>query len=202
MSELFQARALSDVGELIATSPLAWVVSQTPDGPRASTLPLMAHIDEAGAVTALEGHFARSNAQLAALRNDPKALVLFLGPNAYISPSWITNRTWAPTWNFAHAQFQTELDFFEEPEWIEMHLRKLVGVMERRRPNAWSIDEMGVRFGGLARGIVGFRAHVISAEHRFKLGQDEKPEVFAEICTVLGDTPLAHLMASQRKPQG
>ena len=199
VSDLFQPRDPRDVGALIAESPLAWVVSTTPQGMRGTTLPLLAHLDCDGMVVGLEGHFARSNPQLESLRANPHALILFLGPHSYISPSWITNRTWAPTWNFAHAQFQAELSFFDESEAIAAHLRKLVDAMERGRPNAWSPDEMGARFASLARGVVGFTAHLKGAEHRFKLGQDERPEVFAKICEALGDSPLAMMMREQKK---
>lgn len=197
MSHPFQPRATRDVSDLIAACPLGWVVSQTPQGLQGTTLPLLAHVNDAGAVIGLEGHFARSNAHLDSLRADPTALILFLGPHSYISPSWVRNRTWAPTWNFAHAQFQVSLEFFEAPHEIEAHLRKLVDAMEQGRPNAWSVDEMGPRFASLSRGVVGFQAKVLAADQRFKLGQDERPEIFADICEALGDGPLRALMRQQ-----
>lgn len=199
MSDLFQPRRPGDISNLIQTAPLAWVVSQTPQGLRGTTLPLLAQLNQDGGVVGLEGHFARGNPQLESLRAAPQALILFLGPQGYISPSWISNRTWAPTWNFAHLQFQAELSFFEQPDAIAAHLRRLVDAMERGRPNAWSVDEMGPRYASLARGIVGFTARVTHAEHRFKLGQDERSDVFAEICEALGDNPLAAAMRAQQK---
>ncbi len=200
MSDLFQPREAHDVSDLIATCPLAWVVSPTDGGLRGTTLPLLAHVDAKGAVASLEGHFARSNPQLSGLRENKSALVLFLGANSYISPSWVRDRTWAPTWNFAHAQFEVELDFFEAPQDVEAHLRKLVDAVEQGRPNAWSADEMGSRFSSLARGVIGFSARVIRAEARFKLGQDERPEIFADICDALAESPLSTLMRQQRGP--
>lgn len=201
MSDLFQPRQTSDIGKLIAANPLVWIVSHTPAGLRGTTLPVMAHLNDAGSVTGVEGHFARSNSHLTALRDDPRALILVLGPHGYISPSWVRDGTWAPTWNFAHAQFQVTLDFFEAPEAIEAHLRKLVDTMERGRADAWSVDEMGPRYARLSRGIVGFNAKVIAADQRFKLGQDERPEIFEDICGALGDVPLAALMRQQNQPK-
>lgn len=197
VSDLFQPRQASDIRDLIAACPLAWIVSQTPEGMRGTTLPLLAHVDDEGAVTGLEGHFARRNPQLESLRETRTALILFLGPHSYISPSWVRDRAWAPTWNFAHAQFQVELDFFEAPTEVEAHLRELVDTMERGRDKAWSVDEMGARFASLSRGVIGFHAKIIRAEARFKLGQDERPEIFADICDALGDGPLRALMRDQ-----
>jgi len=197
VSDLFQPRDVSDVGDLIAAHPLAWVVSATPAGLRGTTLPILAHRDEAGAVQALEGHFARSNPHLANLRADPRALILFLGPNGYISPTWVRDRTWGPTWNFAHAQFQVALNFFDAPDEIEAHLRKLVAVTERDRAHPWTVDDMGSRFTSVSRGVVGFHARILAADQRFKLGQDERPEIFADIIKALADDPLGALMRKQ-----
>ena len=42
--------------------------------------------------------------------------------------------------------------------------------MERGRPDAWTIEEMGARFQSLSSGVVGFHADVRDVECRFKLG--------------------------------
>jgi predicted FMN-binding regulatory protein PaiB len=196
---LFAPRAPSDAADLIGTHALAWIVSRNSGGLEASTLPLLVHRDAAGAPVSLEGHFARSNPQLARLRQDNRALVLFLGPHGYISPTWVRDRTWAPTWNFAHTQFEVTLDFFEEPAHIEAHLRKLVAHMECERHGQWTPDHMGPRFVGLSRGVVGFHAAITRADARFKLGQDERPEIFEDICNALEGSELARLMQQQNK---
>lgn len=194
MTQPFRPRGPADVTALVSAHPLAWIVSRDGGGLRATTLPVLAEAGADGAVTALVGHFARSNTHVEALRADPRCLVLVLGPHAYISPSWVRDRTWAPTWNFAHAQFEADLFFFEGADEIAAHLRELTGAMERERPGAWTPDEMGARFERLARGVIGFRARVVSSESRFKLGQDERPEILADILAALGETPIAALM--------
>lgn len=197
MSSLFDPRSPKDVADLIDANPLAWVVSHDDGRMRATTLPLLVLRNAEGAPESFEGHFARSNPHLTALRADPRALLLFLGPHHYISPAWVRDRTWGPTWNYAHAQFETVLSFFEAPAEIEAHLRALVAHMERGRPGQWSPDEMGPRFASLSRGVVGFRAAITRADARFKLGQDERREIFGDICDALGESPLAALMRRQ-----
>lgn len=194
MSELFQPRDPRDVAALIEAQPLAWIVSRAGEGLRGTTLPLLARGDAAGEITELVGHFGRNNPQVAELQRDPRALITFLGPHGYISPSWISDRTWAPTWNFAQVQFEVVLEFFGAPEDIAAHLRELVDRMEHGREKAWSVDEMGERFSRLARGIIGFRARVVRQEARFKLGQDERAEVFAQILEKLSPD-LRHAMS-------
>jgi predicted FMN-binding regulatory protein PaiB len=200
MSELFQPRTRQDVVALIEAQPLAWIASRTGEGMRGTTLPLLARRNEAGEITELVGHFGRSNPQVAELGRDPRALVMFLGPHGYVSPSWIDDRTWAPTWNFAQVQFEVELQFFEAPEEIGAHLRELVEVLERGREGAWSVDEMGARFELLSRGVIGFHARVVREEAQFKLGQDERPEVFAQITERVAPELRAQMLAAARKP--
>src|SRR3989454_12436337 len=92
--------------------------------PRATLLPMLP-VEVDGRLERLMGHFARSNPQVQLLQAQPRALILFLGVHGYISPSWTADRTQAPTWNYASAQFDTDIEFFEDPAAIEAHLRDL-----------------------------------------------------------------------------
>ena len=180
----FAARSPEDIRRLILDHPLAWIVG-TGEAPPASLLPIQAVAAADGGVSELVGHFARSNPQVEALRRSPRALILFLGPHGYISPSWLSDRTQAPTWNYASAQFVADIEFTDTPEAVEALLRDLVGAMEAGRPSAWSPDDMGERYRRLSRGVVGFRARVVETRAKFKLGQDERPDVFEEIVASL-----------------
>lgn len=167
------------IDTLIALYPLAQVVSVGPDGLVATPLPLLLDRAEDGRVTLL-GHFARANTQAAALGNDPHALAIFNGPHGYISPSWFTDRTQAPTWNFTavHARVRIALDFSEGA--ARGAVDRLTAHMERGRPNAWHPDDMGERYAKLIKHVVAFRAEVLGWEVKFKLGQNERPDVDRE----------------------
>jgi predicted FMN-binding regulatory protein PaiB len=158
--------------------PFAWVVS--PAAVRATPLPLRPVLRD-GEVVALLGHFARSNPQVEALRRDPRALILFLGPHGYVSPSWMADRTQAPTWNYASAQFVADLAFVEDEAGLDALMRDLIGAVEEGRDKAWALEDMGPRYRSLSRGIVGFRAEVVETRAKFKLGQDERVDVFPDI---------------------
>jgi predicted FMN-binding regulatory protein PaiB len=66
-----------------------------------------------------------------------RALFLFQGPHAYISPSWISDRTWGPTWNYAVIRIEADVRFL--PDRADEVLARLVRKMERGRERAWSI---------------------------------------------------------------
>lgn len=142
---------------------------------------------------------ARSNPLCAALQRDARALLLFSGPQGYISPSWVSNRTWAPTWNYAVVQFLVTIAFEETPARLEAHLDDLVDAMERGRPGAWQRSEMGARYEAIKRMIVPFEARVVEQRAKFKLGQDERDVVFSEITEALGRSDSDALLAWMRE---
>ncbi len=62
----------------------------------------------------------------------------------------------------------------------------------------WIGERMGERFDGLATHVVGFVLEVESVIPRFKLGQDETPEVKQRIIDSLGEDPLGAMMANSQ----
>lgn len=183
---------------LVLEHPLAWVVSDAGGEFHAAPLPLRPRVVRDGRIEAFEGHLSRANPLCAALRRDARALLLFSGPQGYISPSWVSNRTWAPTWNYAVAQFLVNVSIDESPERLDAHLDDLVETMERGRPGAWQISEMGERYGKLKQHIVPFEAKVVELRARFKLGQDERDAEFREITEALARTGAVELLEWMR----
>lgn len=194
-SDIFAPRNDEQVRRLVLENPLAWVVSSDSGSFRATPLPLRPRVGAGGRIEALEGHIPRSNPQYSALKQDGRAILLFMGPQGYISPSWVSNRTWAPTWNYAAVQFLVKIVFDERPGTLDAHLDDLVGAMERDRPGAWKTSEMGERYETLKKRIVPFEAEVLEQRAKFKLGQDERDSVFAEITDALGQSGSDALVA-------
>ena len=192
MPSPFERYEDGDIADLIRDYPLAWVAARGADAAPASLLPLLAERDAAGQVTALIGHMARHNPLHGALAADGRALILFQGPQGYVSPTFVSNRSWAPTWNYVQIRIDADLQL--EPDGGDAALAALVEAMEEGRPNRWHISDMGPRYGKLVPMIIAFRARVLRLEARFKLGQDERPEVLREILANLSDPALAAWM--------
>ncbi len=189
-TDRYAPRSSADLVRLVQQQPLAWVVSGVAENFRATLLPIMAEVDAEGRIARLVGHFARSNDHMKLLQQDPRAVMLVLGTNGYISPSWMQDKSQAPTWNYASAQFFVDVEFFDQPAPIEAHLRELVDTMEAQTPRAaaaiaWDVDQMGARYASLSRGVIGFNAKVREVRAKFKLGQDEREDVFRDIMTGL-----------------
>jgi transcriptional regulator len=183
----FGPRSSEDLERLVREHPLAWIVSGPAGSHGATLLPLLP-VFSGGRLTGLAGHFARNNPQVAQLREDRRASVLLLGPSGYVSPSWMKDRSQAPTWNYASAQLSVDIEFLEDDSALATHLQELVDTMEAGRPEAWEIGEMGPRYEQLSRRIVCFVAHVRETHEKYKLGQDERDDVFADIRAALSAT--------------
>lgn len=194
----YKARSNDDVIALAEENPLAWIFVQDAVGPFATAAPVRPSVTE-GQLTKLVGHVPRGGRMARCLASGREALLLILGPHGYISPSWMSDRTQAPTWNFTSAQFIAEIALVDDPGFLENHLRDLTASLERHRDRAWHIDEMGDRLRELAARIVAFEARIISAEERFKLGQDETDQTYREVIRALGQDADPRLMDWMQK---
>lgn len=164
---------------MIAEHPWALLVSQGPDGPLATNLPLLLEqrserqSGEEGELV-LVSHIARANEHLAALRRaTAPVLAIFEGPWSYVTASWYPDRQMPSTYYYTAVHCYGRLEFQDEPA-LDASLEDLVQRMEEKSPEGWSTDEIPRseitrRFAG----ITGFRMIVSRVEAKFKLGQDE-----------------------------
>jgi transcriptional regulator len=184
-----------DVARLIAGHPLAWIVAR--GNPAVATpMPLLLERDADGAPQSLLGHLPRTHPLVAAFTADPTGLFLFQGPQSYITPEWLADKDWAPTWNFAVAVIEAEVT--TDASLTDAALRRLVAHMERDRAEPWTVEAMGDRYTRLRERVIGFRARITGCRTRFKLGQDESDDAFAAIVAGLGDTTLTQWMIAAR----
>lgn len=178
MQPRFQPSSPQQIKQLIDEYPLAWLVSEDFD---ATPLPLLAELNDHGELASLLGHIALRNPQQAFLRDHPDALILFTGPQAYMSPNLLSDRDWAPTWNYAVLRMKVRVKFV--PEETDYAVAQLVAQQESGQHIPWSSNEMGARYDQLAKYIIAFRATITTCDATFKLGQDETSEVLGELNT-------------------
>lgn len=189
---LFERFDAADVQKLVADYPLAWVCGGGAAAMEASLLPLIGVYDDRGELVELIGHLMRSNPLYAALVADPRATILFQGPNSYVSPEHAGLRGWAPTWNYVQIKVRAKVRF--DDDLTEASLDLLIDAMEKGRLQPWSKEELGERYRGMLGRIIGFRATVTDVAGKFKLGQDENSDTLASILGTLPDKATAEWM--------
>jgi transcriptional regulator len=185
--------------ELVEHYPLASIVSCNEGDFTVTPLPLRPRVDSAGTITHFVGHFARSNPHVGVLRAQPRALLLFRGENSYVSPSWMSDRTWAPTWNHMGAQFVVDIELQEDTAVLREVLRDMIDTMEAGRPQQWRMEETGARYEKLVPHIIAFQARVLESKAVFKLGQDERASIYDEMVRGLSDAGETELVAWMKR---
>lgn len=180
---LFERFDDGDVRALVEAYPLAWVCAGDSAALDASLLPLIGVFDAGGRLVELIGHLMRSNPLYTALRHDPRATILFSGPDAYVSPEHAGRRDWAPTWNYTQVKVGADIRF--DDAITEYSLKVLIEAMESGRAVPWDVAELGPRYQAMLSHIIGFRARVTWLSGKFKLGQDERPETLQAILGAL-----------------
>jgi transcriptional regulator len=89
--------------QLIREHPLGLLVSNGPEGLMANSIPFLVYADE-GERGTLRAHVARANLQWKALQKMSECLIVFQGPQGYITPSWLATKQEThkvvPTWNY------------------------------------------------------------------------------------------------------
>ncbi len=155
----------------------------------ASHLPFL--LDESlGEQGGLFGHMARPNRHwrdLDAMKEDDEALVIFQGPQSYISPSWYGPEAKAvPTWNYVAVHVYGRPRIISAGDELMRVLEKLVGRHEGKLEQPWSLDRLDRKFvEGMTRGIVGFEIAITRIEAKAKLSQNKDPEMQRNASEVL-----------------
>jgi transcriptional regulator len=138
---------------LLAAHPLGTLVTLTPAGLDANLIPF--EFDPAptaaGPHGTLRAHVARANPVWQETSAGTEALVVFQGPQAYITPSWYretkpaTGRV-VPTWNYCVVQAHGPLRAIDDRAWLRAQVERLVQRHEATQPQPWHVADAPAAF--------------------------------------------------------
>lgn len=203
----------------IHAHPLATLVSAGPAGELWAThLPVL-YDPARGPHGTIEGHVARANAHHRLVRaadarvpEDARdSLVMFTGPDAYITPSWYPGKAVhgreVPTWNYIAVHAYGPLRLRDDAEWLLAHVTRLSDRSEAGRADPWSVSDAPPDYiARLLEAIVGFELEVTRLEARWKMSQNRSPEDIDGVVAGLGasDRPEDRVVAAiveERRPK-
>ena len=131
-----------------------------------------------GPLGTLVGHVARANPIWRQLDARTPSVVMFQGPQTYVTPGWYPGKKEhgkvVPTWNYTVAHAHGTARSIEDRDWLLGMLNRLTSVHEAGRPAPWSIaDAPGEYIDKLLRAIVGIEIPIDRLEGKLKASQDE-----------------------------
>ncbi|MCD2171793.1 FMN-binding negative transcriptional regulator [Rhizobium sp. C4] len=172
------AFALSDratIFQAIRSTGLATLVTASAEGPMVTPLPLFLD-DSEGEFGTLYGHVARANPHW----RTPvigHAMALFMGPDAYVSPSWYVSKAEhgkvVPTWNYQIIEAVGTIEFFDDRDRLHALVSRLTDLHEGKRAKAWRVDDAPCEFIEMQlRAIVGVRLPITALQGKSKMSQN------------------------------
>jgi len=129
-----------------------------------------------GDIVRLRFHLARANPSVECLAEGKPSLLIFNGPNAYISPDWYGDEkpNMVPTWNYAVVHARGIAQAVDDSSLVEI-LDGLSEQSEKRLlpKKPWTSQKMDERaFHAMRKAIVGYDLTVTSMQTKYKMGQN------------------------------
>lgn len=163
----------SHASELIRSYPFASLISVDDKGlPYITPLPL--HLLEEEGRWLLLGHCARPNPHWRYLQARPQAVVSFMGPQAYMSPSVYPDLARVPTWSYLTVQCTVQARLIEHFDDKDRLLKHLIHEHDPAYAQQWR--GLGEDFQHkMMAGMVAFELEVLDWQCKLKLNQ-HRPE--------------------------
>lgn len=174
-----QETRIEVIHELIVTNPLGTWVSVDQDELNVDHIPFL--LDRSrGEYGTLCGHVARANPIWKQAKTQLAHVIVFRGPQAYITPSWYPSKhehgRAVPTWNYAIVAAHGVPSFIDDTDWLLQHLRDLTEIHERTQALPWDVDDAPKNFiDELMKAIVGVEIPISKIEGKWKTSQG-RPE--------------------------
>lgn len=127
----------------------------------------------------LKAHVARANPLWH--RHDPahRALVVFKGPQAYVSPSWYATKAEhgkvVPTWNYVVVQASGYLTHKDgDNAWLRAQLDAMTHSQEDQHPAPWAVSDAPADYiAQLMKAIVGIEIPIDTLSGKWKVSQNQ-----------------------------
>ncbi len=161
---------------LIEARRLGLLISHGPQGLIANAVPFL--LDPAASkLGTLQTHVARANPQWRDLAASAETLVVFQGPDHYVSPSWYPSKQEThkvvPTWNYVMVQARGAARVIENDEWLERQIAALTAKQEASREAPWAVRDAPPDFIALQRkAVVGIEIEIADIRGKWKTSQN------------------------------
>jgi len=192
---------------LIRAHPLGLLITAGPGGLQANPVPLLVD-SEASEKGTLLAHLARANPQLQELAAVDECLVVFQGPQQYITPSWYATKQdtgkVVPTWNYITVHAWGQPRVIDDVNWLRQQVGELTLSQEGRRSAPWAVEDAPADFvASQLKAIVGIEIPIARIAGKWKASQNrpaaDRAGVVARLRGEASDT-MATIVEERSKP--
>jgi len=162
---------------LIESHPLAAWVCHTEGGLVANHVPFFLDRNR-GPHGTLVGHVARANSVWHSLNPATPSVLMFQGPQTYITPGWYPGKAQhgkvVPTWNYAVVHAHGVARVVRERDWLLDMLQRLTQASEVKQAKPWRVGDAPPDYiEQMLKAIVGIEIPIDRIEGKLKASQDE-----------------------------
>jgi transcriptional regulator len=203
----FREERIDVMHALMRSHRLATLVTVHDGVPEANHLPLLIDPEPSPNGT-LHGHVARAN-PLWRQADGQEVLVIFQGPQAYVTPSWYPSKRETgqvvPTWNYAVVHAYGPLIVRDDREWLRALVTRLTDQQEAGLPQPWRVADAPADYLERMLGaIVGIEIPLARLSGKWKVSQNRTAADRAGVAEGLGSQgdaqaqAMADLVAGKR----
>ncbi len=172
----FKESRVEPLQGLIRAHPLGMLITLADAGLQANPIPFLIDATPAPLGT-LRGHVARANPLWRETRTEVEALVVFQGPQVYISPSMYPTKAAigkvVPTWNYVTVQARGTLRVHDDATWVRGIVERLTLTHEAARPVPWAVSDAPADYiETMLRAIVGIEIELTALQGKWKVSQN------------------------------
>ena len=195
--------------ELLRTHPLGLLITHGDSGLQANAIPFVLDADPAGGPGILRGHVARANPlwheARAGTQTAAESLVVFQGPQAYISPSFYPSKAEhgkvVPTWNYVMVQARGRLRAIDDAAWVRAFVTRLTERFEAPRAAPWAVSDAPDDYiATMLRAIVGIEIELTALTGKWKVSQNRSAADRAGVARGLHDAGIRFEACSAPAP--
>jgi transcriptional regulator len=126
----------------------------------------------------LVGHVAKANPVWRSLPAEKESMVIFQGPDAYVSPSWYPSKKEhgkvVPTWNYAVVHAFGSPQAIHDHAWLLDLVERLTTKHESGRPASWKVTDAPADYISKRLDvIVGIEIPIRRIEGKWKASQNQ-----------------------------
>ena len=165
--------------------PFAFLTGSDAAGNQVATqIPML--MEERDGELYLQGHVMCNTDHHKAFKDNPKALLVFTGPSAYVSASWYSNPQMGSTYNYMSVHISGQMQFMSDDALVQF-MKKLTLKFEKGNTQSPTIYD-NLHDGYVSKmmpAIVGFEIKAAQIGNVFKLSQNRDEASYLNIITQL-----------------